>query len=794
MSCTSLRTRHVLCLSVVLASLLICSAVSIGQDKEQLPLLIPFNGYHTPLQDHRLVGAFWRVDHTFESVLTIRNVVETMPVTVTPVLILPDGSTHALQSITLQPAGVASINLNRALSSLALPAAQSGMSFGTIGLNYSWHWDGAITGEVQIIDSERSLSYSSGLRNEPKEGTAQKQAVDGVWWRRSATSGGYLRLTDVAAEPITVTANFFGDNSSTAVTRTETLRPGETKMIELKGLLDAVPGTPMQGGLNVSFEGVSRSLAVDGGLEDTASGFSAQLVLGAIKKVEPAAAASPQKTINLASVGMMIGHPGADMMFPRPLIFHPYLVLRNAATESKTVSVSANYMFGTMAMTNHLLDVTLLAGATRKIDADTAIQGLHLNPLIGYINLVYSFSGEKSDVLVSSGSVDGTGTYVFETPAAPTIHSMSRTICHWQLGDGVDTMFTIWNHAAVPEDLLLTFDYDGGEYSKPVHLEAKASVMLSLEDLVARGDPDVKGRFLPVNLTEGSAKVSGSRSEVEHIDAAISVASYNVNKATCNIHCASCNQSTYTGFEGSPDPFGFAVGTTQQGSLTGTTKSGGSYNLTSTVPWSSNNSAIASIGTGSSSPGLGTAIAPGSTTFTVVSPPLQLEAEACGAPPECPAAEPVTINLPVNVYLVTIPTANIITDQITMTLSGPASATGTLTVQLVGPSTTTLASVQNAVPGSQTFQFGRNSLAAGDYTAVNASWAPNATTYSASAAVGFYSLGVVHHTQYNLPYESACTQPPAGAYITQSTCSNQQTTLKSDFMSQVNLNGGGVWN
>ena len=41
-------------------------------------------------------------------------------------------------------------------------------------------------------------------------------------------------------------------------------------------------------------------------------------------------------------------------------------------------------------------------------------------------------------------------------------------------------MFTVWNDGHSAEDLLLTLFFDGGTYKLPIHLQAKASAMLSM--------------------------------------------------------------------------------------------------------------------------------------------------------------------------------------------------------------------------------------------------------------------------------------------------------------------------
>ena len=145
---------------------------------------------------------------------------------------------------------------------------------------------------------------------------------------------------------------------------------------------------------------------------------------------------------------------------------------------------------------------------------------------------------------------------------------------------------------------------------------------------------------------------------------------------------------------------------------------------------------------------------------------------------------------------ISIWTADVASDQITVALSGPQTATGTLTVTLQGPSTTTLAS-ETAGPGTHTYHFGRATLAAGQYTAVQAVWTVSSYQLQAAKSVSFNVLGSTRFSTYNTPYESSeCGGSPQWAYVftdwSGAYCYYRSTTLDSEFMSQTTLNGTGM--
>src|SRR5712671_5277914 len=83
-------------------------------------------------------GGFWRVDHSFKSTIALTNVLEIAPVTVTPVLYMADGTRYALDPVTLEVAGVASVDINQALSKAPAAIRSHISDFGSASIEYMW--------------------------------------------------------------------------------------------------------------------------------------------------------------------------------------------------------------------------------------------------------------------------------------------------------------------------------------------------------------------------------------------------------------------------------------------------------------------------------------------------------------------------------------------------------------------------------------------------------------------------------------------------------------------------------
>ena len=177
-------------------------------------------------------------------------------------------------------------------------------------------------------------------------------------------------------------------------------------------------------------------------------------------------------------------------------------------------------------------------------------------------------------------------------------------------------MITIWNHGATAEDLLLTLHYASGSYKLPIHLASQASQMLNFSDILNRKKPDADGNLIPEGVEQGSATLSGSLGNTQAINASISVASFDPSHATCTVHCFQCG-----GWESRlliALPSDILAGNTASGSSYAQYSDGTLSDFTGLVNWSSGNTQVATVATGSPSPGLVTAVAAGATTISAI--------------------------------------------------------------------------------------------------------------------------------------------------------------------------------
>ena len=247
-------------------------------------------------------------------------------------------------------------------------------------------------------------------------------------------------------------------------------------------------------------------------------------------------------------------------------------------------------------------------------------------------NLAVDYQGYSSDVIVSSGSVDDAGSYVFEVPPEVAGTGVSKHICYWKAGDGVDTMISVWNHDSKAQDLVLTLHFDGGSYDYPIHLGAQSSATVNLFDILHSGVPDPGGHTIPAGIEIGSASLAGAAGEVALINVTLTAASYDTAHATCVFKCVSCNG--YTSFSIFPQPWDTPYPSNLQLSGTGQFSTGNQYDLTAASTWSSSDTTIANVGNASSA-GLISPVAFGDVTIHATTDDLPLAGRVCGDPPDC---------------------------------------------------------------------------------------------------------------------------------------------------------------
>jgi len=291
----------------------------------------------------------------------------------------------------------------------------------------------------------------------------------------------------------------------------------------------------------------------------------------------------------------MLGAPDPMEGFPAGIRFSLFGFARNAGTAPLTLHGLINYMGKAGPRSVALPDVALAPGEALDLTLDKVA---HLPFRDGMANISYTYDAPCGPLLLSTGSVDATGSYVFEVNPQAVGKGGGRVSEYWQVGAGTDTMYSVWNPTAQPEDLMVTIFFEpGGIYRYPLHLEANASVMISMLELVRKGDADAEGHMIPANTRMGSLKIAGTSPDIRDlVTFVVSAGIYNPVAGTCCPPYITCYGST--GGEIVPATFTIAVGGAQSEGFYLVQADGTKLNYTSSASWTSEAPSVMTVQSG----------------------------------------------------------------------------------------------------------------------------------------------------------------------------------------------------
>jgi hypothetical protein len=501
-----------------------------------------------PLKDpstaQGMEGGLWRTDHNFESTLELKNVLVNQALTATPILYMADGTAYELKPVTLEPAGVASVNIGTALTDLRANLQSHRSSYGMVGVKFNWSWPAAVLGIVRTVDETAMVSFQSSLHSDVNDAHAQTPAQDaqraeGMWWQPYATTNGFLVLSNTLLKPTQVTIAIHDSSGKGIGQETLTLASHGSRWLALSDLVSSPLTAGSTGSVSIQYQGPANSISAFGGLEDDTNGYSATLHLDELHpdRVRDLS----EHNVVLDGAGLMIGKQRPEMQFPSATSFSLYSVLHNTSSQARQVTLSLTLADSVAPETHGLGQITLAPGETRQVNYQDLFAAAKFSPPDGSVDLSVAYVGHDEDVEVEEGSVDQTGNYVFQVIPEPENWTISRTLCHWYVLRDTNTMISLWNYSALGEDLVLTLYYTGGKYLIPVHLEPRSDYELDLATLIHSGLPDSQGTVIPQSITEGSAILADAKDELNKIFVTLNAGVFNVRTATCGVTCQTCN-------------------------------------------------------------------------------------------------------------------------------------------------------------------------------------------------------------------------------------------------------------
>jgi hypothetical protein len=242
------------------------------------------------------------------------------------------------------------------------------------------------------------------------------------------------------------------------------------------------------------------------------------------------------------------------------------------------------------------------------------------------LNWSVSFAGHAGNLLMTTGSTDQTGNYVFEVMPARVSGAVSLQLPYWNTAHGNDTMYSLWNPGPAVQKVVPTlYSADGADtYAIPVTLAPGAAAAIDVGMLRQQGLADPSGNLLPPEVEDGGAMLEPAAagkpgkdgvikvpaSGPAKMEVAVSMGIFNAQTATCCTCCTSRCVYTCPAVE---DGLGYVgVGQTLAATMTAEDCCGYIEDFTDAATWSDNNGAVlASRGSGAFN-----ALAVGSATLT----------------------------------------------------------------------------------------------------------------------------------------------------------------------------------
>lgn len=566
-----------------------------------------------PAVAQSMVGGPWLTNANYHSVLVIKNQLKTSPLQVRPILYLANGRSYALPEVVMEAAGVTTLDINQALAKQGV-APWAALS-GYLELQYQWPWD-ALCATIQNLDPIHSEVFTYNFRSTNPDSSSGHQnpahsmeanpttVLEGLWWKQEPNVTGFVAVSNVSSHSLAIHLDVSDRAGDPIADHELTVASHETKFLQLPELSSAATH---DGGIRATFAGQLSDLLIEGGLEDSLTGYSANVTF-APSAPDPSTASSNQ----YALLGLMVGAAEPMLKFPAGTIFIPYANLRNISAENARVTPVIWWMEGAAPRYARLAEMVILPFHSASVDFAALLSSAGLEKFRGSINLVLETAGPLHSLLVASGSVDQKNTYVFSVPPSATRESVAKALSYWSTGNGDDTMVTLWNPADDPQDFTFTLFFAGGRYELPLHMEGRVSRSFNISEIIENEIPDPEGRTIPITVHEGSAEIAGSKGANQHILAAMAAGTYNVVKATCQWYCVTC-QGAVTGTVSTAT---VGVGQSKQLSFTIHNHDGSQFDDSNAANWSSSNGGVATV----SATGLAYGVAVGSVTINCQRP------------------------------------------------------------------------------------------------------------------------------------------------------------------------------
>jgi len=362
------------------------------------------------------------------------------------------------------------------------------------GAEFAYHWknDGALSVETQVIDPERTFSYSvETFRRQDRQSNSQHA----VFWLPTAGSEIFFAMHNVSDRPIVVSPELRYFSRSRPLPAITIPAHGFSKL----RLPDDLPSASvprarlnMVGSIVLNHEGAGGALHSTGWIDDEATGYSTMMTFVDLDVMHGQSLFGAQiLTGRWRGVGRV----------------RSIIVLKNMSLHPVNASAELWYTHnGSVGVSPLALD-TIPAGATRRIDLQALKRRGLLPAQVREVSIEVRHSGHEGALMGRSFGISANKTYGFYG-VLEHFTGGARSEVRWSLEGSEDSIITIANFADRPDTVTVELAHNRGSVELPeIELQAKESRTIDLGSyLRAAGAP-----ALPPGVRSGGYRVTSKR-------------------------------------------------------------------------------------------------------------------------------------------------------------------------------------------------------------------------------------------------------------------------------------------
>lgn len=445
---------------------------------------------------HRRFSSYWTTKDKFTSTVKLHNNLVRHGITITPILLLADGSPTELEPIQLGPLGNAEIDVSRALASKQLPEHVEG----SFVFRYPGRIGNAISAETLILDREESLSFT--IPSYEERPSSRKQHF--AWWKPYPGAEVYVAMQNVSDETIRVHPTATVGNRQIPLGVIE-LGPYHLATLELPDDLDEAGKQLWSrndlGSLTI--EAPPHSLNASGWLDEEDRGFSTMLSFH-----DPAMAPASK----LFGTQILLG-PQSDLVSSavETVEFASSIVLKNVTDE--LIGLTAQFIYETGSRpTEIILPLQSLAPQeVQRVDL-SALQAQGLIPSnvrSGAIKVTHT--GAKGALMGRVFSISKDGDYAIYS-SLDSFAGPGGSGVFWTAEGTWNTILTVTNFSDKNDTVYLELTYAGGTFRlAPFPLDPLQSRTVNLKEIVDGKVTALDGKVWPREIASGGYKIAGTR-------------------------------------------------------------------------------------------------------------------------------------------------------------------------------------------------------------------------------------------------------------------------------------------